>query len=87
MNFLSYQAEDLEDAVDHTWIVSGQSPDQQALIESHPAERPIYVEGAFRVWLRDQCINYFILRSEPRPPPKVTKEYDPDGNNDYLYYY
>ena len=77
----------MEDAQDHTWIVSGQSPDQQALIESHPSNRPIYVEGAFRIWLKDQCINYFILRAEPRPPPEVVAEVDPDGNyKDEIYY-
>jgi hypothetical protein len=72
------QAMDLEDSIDPTWIVSGQSAEQQALIEKHPADRPVYVEGAFRVWMQRVCINYFILRAEPRPVPKP-KEKDPDG--------
>jgi len=75
-----YDAADLEDAVDHTWIVSGQSVDQQDLIEKHPPGRPIYVEGAFRLWLGLSCINYFILRAEPQkitPPIK-----DPDDVSD-----
>jgi len=72
------QTQDLDDAVDQTWIVSGQSPDQKKLIESHPSDQPIYVEGAFRVWISRVCINYFILRAEPKPIPKSTK--DVDGN-------
>ncbi len=77
MNF-DLQTSELEDSVDETWIVSGQSPEQQALIEKHPADRPVYVEGAFRVWIQRVCINYFILRAEPLPRP-MPKPKDPDG--------
>jgi len=77
---IEFQASELEDSVDETWIVSGQSPEQQALIERHPADRPVYVEGAFRVWIQRVCINYFILRAEPLPLPK-SKPKDPDGKS------
>lgn len=66
-----YQAEDLSDSIDKTWIVSGQSPLQRDMIKKLPKTKALYVEGAFRVWLRDVQVNYFILRGDPipRPPP------------------
>lgn len=73
----TYNCEDLEDAFDLTWIVSGQSQNQQEIIQKLPTDRPIYVEGAFRVWMRNVCMNYFILRADPRPSPEASKE-DPD---------
>ncbi|CAG7819738.1 unnamed protein product [Allacma fusca] len=80
-----YQAKDLDDASDDTWIVSGQSPDQQSLIGAHAADRPIYVEGAFRVWLRDQCINYFILRAEPKVRVREERDEDDVGELRHVY--
>ncbi|CAL8086830.1 unnamed protein product [Orchesella dallaii] len=71
---------ELDDAYDHTWIVSGQSPEQQKLIETHPPERPIFVEGAFRLWLKGMCMNYFILRAEPKPLPNIKKDVDDVGD-------
>ncbi|KAF0298110.1 Evolutionarily conserved signaling intermediate in Toll pathway, mitochondrial [Amphibalanus amphitrite] len=56
-----------EDAVDSTWIVSGQSGQQRRLLEEHPADKPLFVEGAYTVWLQDQAISYFVLRAEPQP--------------------
>ena len=70
---------DIEDAVDHTWIISGQSPAQMKLIEELQSDRPVYVEGAFRVWLQRTCINYFILRAEPRVRPKLERDEDDVG--------
>eukprot|EP00095_Tigriopus_kingsejongensis_P005981 maker-scaffold48_size466083-snap-gene-3.21 protein:Tk05981 transcript:maker-scaffold48_size466083-snap-gene-3.21-mRNA-1 annotation:"evolutionarily conserved signaling intermediate in toll mitochondrial" len=66
-----YDAEDLEESIDKTWIVSGQSPLQAGMIKSLPKNKALYVEGAFRVWLRKTQVNYFILRGDPipRPPP------------------
>lgn len=68
-----FQSKDLEDSIDKTWVVSGTSPDQQELMIKHPPDVPIYVEGPFRIWLRNVAINYFILRAEPverpKPPP------------------
>jgi len=52
-------------AVDKTWIVSGQSQEQRDMIKQLPKDKAIYVEGGFRVWLRDTQVTYFILRGEP----------------------
>ena len=58
------QSKEYDTAVDRTFIASAQSPDQQALIAEHPADSPVYVEGGFKVWLREVCLTYFVLRSE-----------------------
>lgn len=79
LNLFFTQTEELEDAYDETWIVSGQSEEQQRLIETHPPSQPIYVEGAFRVWLSRVCINYFVLRAEPRQRPQPHSPQDIDG--------
>jgi len=68
---------DIADANDKTWIVSGQSFNQKDLIELLPEGTPLYVEGAFRVWLRDQQVSYFILRGPPVAPPP-----EPETDND-----
>ncbi|XP_071443789.1 evolutionarily conserved signaling intermediate in Toll pathway, mitochondrial [Hetaerina americana] len=62
-----YQTKDVEHSNEDTWLVSAHSPVQAELIESHSEKYPIFVEGAFRVWLRDKAVNYFILRSDPVP--------------------
>jgi len=63
-----YDPENLEqESTDKTWIVSGQSPDQSALLKDLEKGTPVYVEGAFRVWLHEVQVNYFILRGAPRP--------------------
>lgn len=80
-----YDCQNLDDAYDLTWIVSGQSPEQQRLIEELPSNRPIYVEGAFRVWLRNVCMNYFILRAEPKPVPEKKTDLDDVGNLHSVY--
>ncbi|XP_066965215.1 evolutionarily conserved signaling intermediate in Toll pathway, mitochondrial [Macrobrachium rosenbergii] len=68
-----YQTSDVEDAVDDTWIVSGMSRIQEQLVEEHPVDEPIKVEGPFRIFLRDKCVGYFILRAESKPPPSPVK--------------
>jgi len=75
-----YNAEDLEESTDKTWIVSGQSPDQKQLLSELKPGTPVYVEGAFRVWLQDNQVNYFILRGLPKPqmPESTTDENDID---------
>ena len=40
-----------------TWVVSGQSTDQQKLIEGLKKGTALYVEGAFRVWLRENQVS------------------------------
>ncbi|XP_012255105.2 evolutionarily conserved signaling intermediate in Toll pathway, mitochondrial [Athalia rosae] len=73
-----FQSEDLPDSIDKTWIVSSISPDQKILLEKHPPNTPIYVEGPFRVWLKDCPLNYFILRGDriEKPQPKPTDDDD-----------
>lgn len=61
-----YQTHDLEDSIDDTWIISGQSPTQKSLLEKHDIKQPLYVEGGFRVWLKNKPVNYFILRANPK---------------------
>uniref|UniRef100_A0A8D8PX25 Evolutionarily conserved signaling intermediate in Toll pathway, mitochondrial n=1 Tax=Cacopsylla melanoneura TaxID=428564 RepID=A0A8D8PX25_9HEMI len=72
-----YDSADIPDAIDDTWIVSGISEAQRGLIATHPKEMSIYVEGGFRIWLRDQSIVYYILRSDPDPEKEYVQE-DPD---------
>lgn len=48
-----------------TFITSAQSPDQQELLARHPTDVPLYVEGQFKVWLRNVPVTYFILRTDP----------------------
>ncbi|CRL01097.1 CLUMA_CG014171, isoform A [Clunio marinus] len=74
-----YNTEDVEDSVDHTWIVSGQSPEQKELLTRHPIKSAVYIEGPFLIWLRDKSINYFILRGDlpsNRQPVYDEDEYD-----------
>lgn len=73
-----YNTKDLEESVEDTWIVSGQSPDQKKLISNHLENIPIYIEGGFRIWLRKQSIVYFILRTETSPT--IDEKIDEDGN-------
>ncbi|KAJ8897267.1 hypothetical protein PR048_002613 [Dryococelus australis] len=73
---VTYQTADLEDSLEDTWIVSGQSPKQKELLGSHQRNMPVYIEGPFRLWLRNLSINYFIMRADPKPRPRSA--YDPD---------
>ncbi|KAH9382861.1 hypothetical protein HPB48_023479 [Haemaphysalis longicornis] len=71
--------EEVQDCVDDTWVVSGQAPDQQRLIEEHPTDKPLRIEGPFSIYLRSSCISYFILRAEPVPIEVI--EIDSDGES------
>ena len=71
-------AKDVEGSIDDTWIVSGQSIHQRELLQNQPADIPLKVEGPTRIYLRDQCINYFVLKADYIPPPEV-KTIDKDG--------
>ena len=73
----TFFTKDLEDAIDDTWIVTGQSPDQRELLEKLEKKQTVYVEGAFTLWLRKTSINYFVLRAEPNKSPLYVG--DPDG--------
>lgn len=45
-----------------------QSPDQQFLLAHHNPDRPVFVEGPFRLWLKKTCVYYYVLRAELLPP-------------------
>ena len=47
------ETEQVKDSNDKTWIVSGQSYNQKDILAGLSEGTPLYVEGAFRVWLRD----------------------------------
>ncbi|XP_062557224.1 evolutionarily conserved signaling intermediate in Toll pathway, mitochondrial [Armigeres subalbatus] len=71
-----FSTEDVPDALDHTWIVSGQSSEQQNLLSQHQ-QKPVFIEGPFVIWLRNRSINYFLLKSESNPPaPKDDEDQD-----------
>ena len=68
---------DITDANDKTWIVSGQSLNQKDILDQLEENTPLYVEGAFRVWLQDKQVSYFILRGPPVAPTP-----EPETDND-----
>lgn len=77
-----FETSEVESSVDDTWIVSGQSSEQMELIKKHPHNKPLYIEGPFRIWLRNSYVNYFTLRGDPAPKVEPKKEDcfdDPDG--------
>jgi signaling intermediate in Toll pathway protein len=78
-----FETSELKDAIDDTWIVSGQSAKQRELLDKLKDKQTVFVEGAFTIWLRRTSINYFILRSEPVPlseeEQKQQSEFDYDG--------
>ncbi|XP_022089397.1 evolutionarily conserved signaling intermediate in Toll pathway, mitochondrial-like [Acanthaster planci] len=47
------------------FITNVQSAEQQELLSEHPPVRPLYVEGAFHLWLRSTKLTYFVLRGDP----------------------
>ena len=79
----TFETKELEDAVDQTWVVSGQSPVQRELVKKLKDDQTVYVEGAFCLWLRNKTINYFILRTEPVKPAggqeSKNSQFDHDG--------
>lgn len=70
-SIIVFQACDVKDSIDKTWIVSAQSPVQRELLDAHPRDISVFVEGAFRIWLRKASVGYFILRADPRPKPTL----------------
>lgn len=62
--FLFKQSGRLEDSLDQTWIVSAQAPAQKEIIADMAPLTPLYLEGSFRVWLKDKSISYFVLRAD-----------------------
>ncbi|XP_019555592.2 evolutionarily conserved signaling intermediate in Toll pathway, mitochondrial [Aedes albopictus] len=68
-----FETENVPEALEHTWIVSGQSSEQQQLLARHQ-QKPVFIEGPFVIWLRNRSINYFLLKSESNPPPPKDDE-------------
>ena len=64
IKLLFFQTDDIKEALEHTWIVSAQSPIQKKLLNSRTKDNPIFVEGPFKIWLRNVSVNYFILRAD-----------------------
>lgn len=59
--------------------MSGQSPTQKDLINELEPEECIYVEGGYRIWLREQSITYFILRANNKFLSTDIEEEEIDG--------
>lgn len=76
-----YNTNEVESAVDDTWIVSGMSPEQSQLLAQHSIDTSLRIEGPNLIWLRNQSLNYFILKGNPtvRSDESEEKE-DMDGN-------
>uniref|UniRef100_A0A1B0DJF1 Evolutionarily conserved signaling intermediate in Toll pathway, mitochondrial n=1 Tax=Phlebotomus papatasi TaxID=29031 RepID=A0A1B0DJF1_PHLPP len=64
-----FETKDVDNVLDETWIVSGQTPKQKELIKLYRDAKAIYIEGPFYIWLRNRCVSYFILRGDALPPP------------------
>lgn len=62
-----YDTETEVESEDKTWIVSGISPFQKEFLSNIPKKTNLYVEGAFRVWLRGSQVTYFTLKGQARP--------------------
>lgn len=71
-----FQAKDLVDSVDHTWIVSGQSPTQQELLHKISSSTPVFVEGVFCIYLKHHQISYFTLRADTVPVKRIQEDFD-----------
>lgn len=70
---------DVEDSLDKTWIVSGQSPEQRKLLREHPADSSLHIQGPFVIWLRNQTITYFTLVGDAVPDEMFEEDIDEDG--------
>ncbi|KAA0202646.1 hypothetical protein HAZT_HAZT009909 [Hyalella azteca] len=66
-----FDTAEVKDAIDHTWIVSGQSIHQRELVNKQPENVPLKVEGPWKIFLREQSIDYFVLKADPLPSPQV----------------
>lgn len=60
-----YETKDVTESIDDTWIVSGQSAEQQKLLQSHDKASALHIEGPFLIWLREKSISYWVLRGDP----------------------
>ena len=53
------------------WIISAQSSKQKELLSQHKKYIPIYIEGPNFTWIRNNLVNYFVMKTDPL---KETKE-------------
>lgn len=49
------------------------------LLKQHSINKPIYVEGAFKIWLRNKSVDYFVLKANAKTQ-QIENE-DSDGNS------
>lgn len=75
-----FQTKDLPDTIEDTWIVSAQSPAQRRLVSKHNVLQPMYVEGEYRVWIKNVPMNYFILRANVQRRLRVDVDLDDVSN-------
>nr|CAD2170750.1 unnamed protein product [Meloidogyne enterolobii] len=61
----SFKAPFLEVQDRFNWVVSAQSPLQKKLIWDLPDNCTCYVDGPFRVWVRERMLNYLVLSAPP----------------------
>lgn len=82
-----WQSKSVPDAIDDTYIVSGQSPTQQRLLSEHTTTKSLFVEGPFNIWVGKGNVNYFMLRADPKELSEELE--DPDDvshiDNPFLY--
>ncbi|XP_037051511.1 evolutionarily conserved signaling intermediate in Toll pathway, mitochondrial [Bradysia coprophila] len=78
-----YDTSEVESSIDETWIVSGMSQEQSKLLALHSVDRPLRIEGPNLIWLRNQSLNYFILKGDPveYPENQAQDEDDDDVSN------
>ncbi|KAK0096535.1 hypothetical protein PV326_005191 [Microctonus aethiopoides] len=76
-----YNAKDIPESIDKTWIVSASSPDQEKLIARHPTDVAAYVEGPYRIWISKASVDYFILRTDVLRPYYVDNQDNDDITN------
>lgn len=74
-----FDTESVEESIDKTWIVSGQSPEQKQLLNKHSQDSSLKIEGPFAIWLRNRYINYFTLIGDAEPDENFEPEEDLDG--------
>lgn len=60
-----FDTKDVENAIDHTWILSAMSKSQRQLLQVQPPNKSLYVEGPFRVWVANCTVEYFVLKGDP----------------------
>lgn len=75
-----YDTQEVEGAIDQTWIVSGMSDEQRQLLKNHNPQVALNIEGPFNIWLRNKQVHYFTLRGDPVEPKDNQPAPDMDGN-------